>query len=317
MGPFLSIGLGPLSCRIPRRRMKSEDCLKLFLDHLSVERGLSPNTLLAYGRDIRSYLQGLEKRRVPFEKVRQDDLLSLMMAAKGRGRSARSIVRWLVALRTFYRFLTGEQLVRDDPTRLLESPRLWRKLPEVLSPDEVNRLLESVNGRDWVAIRNCAILETLYATGMRVSELTGLKVSDLNFEVGFLRCLGKGGKERVVPFGRKAVEALQRYLSRVRPKLLREGRTENTLLLSRLGRPLSRQMLWKIIRQLARKAQIKKSISPHTLRHSFATHLLERGVDLRLVQEMLGHADVSTTQLYTHVDRSHLKRIHEKYHPRP
>ena len=297
--------------------MKPEEYLKLFLDHLSVERGLSPNTLSAYGRDIRSYLKALEQRRIPFEKAKQDDLLSLMVAAKGKGQSARSIVRWLVALRTFYRFLVGEELVRDDPTRLLESPRLWRHLPEVLSPEEVDRLLESVTGRDSLSLRHRAVLETLYATGMRISELTTLKVGDVNFEVGFLRCIGKGGKERVVPLGRKAIEALERYLTRVRPELLRRGQTENGFFLSRLGRPLSRQMLWRIIRQIARKAQIKKSISPHTLRHSFATHLLQRGVDLRMVQEMLGHADVSTTQLYTHVDRSHLKRIHEKYHPRP
>jgi len=297
--------------------MEPEKCLKLFLDHLSVERGLSPNTLSAYRRDIRSYLAGLERRKVSFGKAKQEDLLALMMSAKEGGRSARSIVRWLVALRTFYRFLVVEQILQEDPTRLLESPRLWRHLPEVLSPEEVNRLLENVTGRDWLSIRDRAFLETLYATGMRISELAGLKVGDVNFEVGFLRCMGKGGKERIVPLGRKAIEAQKRYLTRVRPKLLRKGSPENALFLSRLGRPISRQMLWRIFCSLAREARIKKPISPHTLRHSFATHLLERGVDLRLVQEMLGHADISTTQLYTHVDRARLKRVHEQYHPRP
>ena len=297
--------------------MESEKYLKLFLDHLSIERGLSPNTLSAYERDIRGYLCGLERRSVPFEKSKQEDILSFMMASKEGGRSARSIVRGLVALRTFYRFLVGERMIREDPTRLLESPKLWRHLPEVLSAGEVERLLESVSGRDWLSIRDRAFLETLYATGMRISELASLKVGDLNFEVGFLRCMGKGGKERIVPLGRKAIGALQRYLKRVRPRLLRKHPTENALFLSRLGGPISRQMLWRIFRQLAKRAHIKKSISPHTLRHSFATHLLERGVDLRMVQEMLGHADVSTTQLYTHVDRSRLKKVHEQYHPRP
>ena len=297
--------------------MEPEKYLKLFLDHLSIERGLSSNTLVAYERDIRSYLRGLERRSVPFEKARQEDVLSLMMSAKEGGRSARSIVRWLVALRTFYRFLVGEQVIQEDPTRLLESPKLWRHLPEVLSQEEVERLLESVKGRDWLSLRDRAFLETLYATGMRVSELASLKVGDLNLDVGFLRCMGKGGKERIVPLGRKAIDAQKRYLKGVRPRLLKKNQTENALFLSRLGRPISRQMLWRILRQLAKRAHIKKSISPHTLRHSFATHLLERGVDLRMVQEMLGHADVSTTQLYTHVDRSRLKKVHEQYHPRP
>ena len=209
-----------------------------------------------------------------------------------------------------------EGCLKEDPTALLESPKLWRTLPEVLSIEEVGRLLAVASGRNWMALRDRAFLETLYATGLRVSEAASLKMEDLHLDVGFLRCFGKGGKERIVPLGKEAVYAIKRYLERSRPKLSR-GKDRNTLFLSRLGRRLSRQSLWKIIRKSAREAHIRKRITPHTLRHSFATHMLERGADLRVVQEMLGHSDISTTQLYTHVDRGRLKAIHEKYHPRP
>lgn len=296
--------------------MEPKETLKLFLDHLSVERGLSPNTLSSYKQDLETYFRYLEKKNLSFERTGKEDIRSFMMAQKDKGLSARSISRSLATLRTFHRFLMHEGYLREDPTALLESPKLWRKLPEVLSVEEVSRLLAIASGRNWIALRDRALLETLYATGLRVTEAASLRMEDLHLDVGFLRCFGKGGKERIVPLGKEAIYALRRYLERARPKLSR-GKDKNALFLSRLGKRLSRQSLWKMIQKSAREAHIRKRITPHTLRHSFATHMLERGADLRVVQEMLGHSDISTTQLYTHVDRGRLKAIHEKFHPRP
>jgi len=290
--------------------------LKLFLDHLSIERGLSQNTLSAYQGDLERYFRYLEKKGLSLEKVGKEEIRSFMIAEKERGLSARSISRRLVTLRTFHRFLFGEKVLKEDPTALLESPKLWRKLPDVLTVEEMNRLLAIPAGRHWMALRDRAFLEILYAAGLRVSEAASLRLEDLHLDVGFLRCLGKGGKERIVPLGRQAIQSVRHYLDRGRPRIAR-GKDKNFLFLSRLGRRLSRQSLWKIIQKSARSARLKKRITPHTLRHSFATHLLEGGADLRVVQEMLGHSDISTTQLYTHVDRGRLKAIHEKYHPRP
>jgi len=292
-----------------------QEALKFFLDHLSVERGLSQNTLLAYRRDLERYFTFLEKKNFSFQKIGREEIRSFMIAEKESGISARSIGRRLVAFRTFYRFLVGEGILKEDPTALLDSPKLWRKLPDVLSVAEVNRLLAAPSGRRWIDLRDRAFLETLYATGLRASEVVSLRLEDLHLDVGFLQCLGKGGKERIVPIGKQAIQAIQKYLERGRPKVSR-GK-ENAVFLSRLGRHLSRQSLWKILRKSAREARLSKRITPHTLRHSFASHLLEGGADLRVVQEMLGHSDISTTQLYTHVDRGRLKAIHEKFHPRP
>lgn len=297
--------------------MEPKEALKLFLDHLSVERGLSLNTLSAYRHDLERYFQFLTKRNLSLAKVDREVLRTFMMAQKENGLAARSIGRHLATLRSFHQFLTQEGYLKEDPTALLESPKLWRRLPEVLSVEEVGRLLESSSGRNWMALRDRAILETLYATGLRISEIATLKLEDLHLDAGFLRCFGKGGKERIVPIGKEAIRAIKRYLERSRPKLARGGKEKSFLFLSRLGKRLSRQSLWKIVKNCARAARIQKKITPHTLRHSFASHLLERGADLRVVQEMLGHADISTTQLYTHVDRGRLKSIHEKFHPRP
>ena len=296
--------------------MEPKEPLKLFLDHLSIERGLSLNTLSGYRRDLEKFFRYLAKRNISFEKTGKETIRSFMMAEKEGGLSARSISRNLAALRTFHRFLVREGVLKEDPTALLESPKLWRKLPEVLSVAEVDRLLAVSSGRHWMALRDRALLESLYATGLRVSEAASLKLSDLHLDVGFVHCLGKGGKERIVPLGKEAIRSIKRYLERGRPRLLR-GKEKDFLFLSRLGKRLSRQSLWKIIQKSAREARLKKRITPHTLRHSFATHMLERGADLRVIQEMLGHSDISTTQLYTHVDRGRLKAIHEKYHPRP
>jgi integrase/recombinase XerD len=216
----------------------------------------------------------------------------------------------------FHRFLARERILKSDPSILIDSPKLWKRIPETLSLNEVDALLAQPDARDKQGIRDRAILETLYATGMRVSEAVNLKAQNVNLEIGFLRCIGKGNKERVIPIGKKAITSIKKYLESTRPSLLKNKESE-FLFLSRLGKSISRQSLWKLIKRYAKEARIKKSIKPHILRHSFATHLLERGADLRSVQEMLGHSNISTTQIYTHVNKERLKMVHKTYHPRP
>jgi integrase/recombinase XerD len=249
-------------------------------------------------------------------KIQRSDITNFMVFQKNRGLSVNSVARALAAIKSFHRFLVRERVLKIDPTSLVDSPRLWKKIPETLSLNEVVALLDQPNVRDKQGMRDKALLETLYATGMRISEVANLKVSNVNLEVGFARCIGKGNKERVVPLGKKAIEGLRKYLDVSRPKFLGSNESD-FVFLSRLGKKISRQSLWKIIKRYAREARIKKPIWPHTLRHSFATHLLERGADLRAVQEMLGHANISTTQIYTHIDKDRLKTIHRKFHPRP
>lgn len=294
-----------------------KDLLDEFLNYISVERGLAKNTIFAYRRDLNKYIDYLERHGIgSVESVKRPDISSYLLQEKDRGISVNSIARNLAAIKVFHRFLTGEGYIKDDVTSVVDSPRLWKKLPEVLTIKEVEGLLAQPDLTRWIGLRDKAILELMYATGVRVEELSNLKVHDLNMDVGFIRCIGKGGRERIVPMGKEAIRAVKKYLAKVRPKLTRGGNPSG-LFLSRLGRKISRQTLWKLIKRYALCAKIRKSITPHTLRHSFATHLLERGADLRVVQELLGHADVSTTQLYTHVDRDRLKSIHHKYHPRP
>ncbi|MDP3789211.1 MAG: tyrosine recombinase, partial [Candidatus Omnitrophota bacterium] len=203
-----------------------------------------------------------------------------------------------------------------DVTSVIETPKLWKHLPDSLSSDEVDHMLSKPNLKDWIGIRDKACLELMYATGMRVSEVVNLNLSDANFDLGIVKCLGKGSKERIVPLGKAAILAVRRYLEKIRPGLVKSG-SEKGLFLTRLGHKMTRQMFWKIIKSYAKKARIDKNITPHTLRHSFATHLLERGADLRSVQEMLGHANISTTQIYTHINKERLKMIHRQFHPRP
>lgn len=293
-----------------------KDLIDMFLNYLSVERGLSNNTIYSYRRDLTKYAGYLANRKIEsVAKATRDDVTDFMFNQKEKGLSPSSISRNLVAVKTFYRFLVRERILKVDPTSVLEAPKLWKRLPEVMTLSEVEALLDAPNLRQEQGIRDRAILEMLYATGMRASELVNLKLEDVNLEVGFVRCFGKGRKERIVPLGRKAGEALTRYLDKVRPKLLK-GKTVSEIFLSRLSRKLSRQSLWMIILRYAKAAKIKKKIKPHTLRHSFATHLLEGGADLRSVQEMLGHADISTTQIYTHINKDRLKSIHKQFHPR-
>lgn len=289
-----------------------------FLNYLSVERSLSKNTILAYGRDLNKYLAYLENSQInSLPQTSRKDISDFMFILKDKGLTATSIARNLAAIKVFYRFLVRERILTEDPSSLLDSPKLWKRIPDALSLKEVEDLLKCPSLREVQGMRDRAILEVMYATGIRVSEAVNLKVSDINLDVGFLRCMGKGSKERIVPLGKEAITALKRYLEKARPKLLKKSSSEAILFLSRLGKRISRQSFWKLIKLYAKKARIKKDIKPHTIRHSFATHLLERGADLRSIQEMLGHADISTTQIYTHIDKNRLKLIHKTYHPRP
>jgi integrase/recombinase XerD len=295
-----------------------ERWIGLFMDHLGLERGLSPNTLEAYRRDLRKYARFLEGRGVAEPgRVTREHIRDFLFAEKDRELSATTISRELVAVRLFHRFLAAENLAPEDPAELLESPKTLKALPDHLSRRDVEAMLAVPNLRKPEGLRDRACLELLYGCGLRASELVGLKVADVHFDLGIVRVLGKGRKERIVPFGRKARESLERYARQVRPLWFRKGQAGQALFLTRLGRPMSRQALWLLVRRSARGARIQKRLYPHIFRHSFATHLLEGGADLRVLQEMLGHSDISTTQVYTHVDRSRLKRVHRTFHPRP
>jgi len=288
-----------------------------FLNYLSVERGLSRNTIISYREDLNTYLRFLESAHIDtLSKTDKNNVIDFMLYQKDRGLSANSTARRLAAIKVFYRFLVKERILKVDPTSLIDSPKLWKKIPQTLSLNEVEVLINQPNLRNKQGIRDRAILEVLYATGMRVSEAVNLKKDNVNLDIGFLRCIGKGNKERVIPLGKKAIVSLKRYLQSSRPQLLKK-RESDLLFLNRFGEKISRQSLWKMIRRYAQEARIKKPIRPHILRHSFATHLLERGADLRSVQEMLGHSNIATTQIYTHINKDRLKTIHKMFHPRP
>jgi integrase/recombinase XerD len=286
-----------------------------FFNYLRVERGLSGNTLQAYSSDLMRFFLFLEGQGIGALEVTRENLTTYLIALS-KEISPRSVARSLSSIRSFYRFLVAEGRLDSNPARLQEAPRLPRRLPGALSMNEVERLLSQPDPSTPTGLRDRAMLEILYATGLRVSELIHLKVFDINMEAGFLRTLGKGSKERLVPVGAKALDTVKEYLLYGRRPLVK-GTNPPFLFLNCRGKPLTRQGFWKIIRAYGRKASIRRKISPHSLRHSFATHLLENGADLRSVQLMLGHADISTTQVYTHVTRERLKQIHEQYHPRP
>jgi len=293
------------------------ELVDVFLNYLSVERGLSRNTIISYREDINAYIDFLKGARIDsFSLTKKNDITDFMFVQKDKGLSPNSVARRLAAIKTFYRFLVRERILKADPSSLIDSPKLWKKIPQILSVNEVDALLSQPNIRQRQGIRDKAILETLYATGMRVSEAANLKTDNVNLGVGFLRCIGKGNKERIIPLGKKAIISLKRYLEVSRPQQLK-NKESDFLFLNRFGKRISRQSLWKLIKRYAREARIKKPIRPHILRHSFATHLLERGADLRSVQEMLGHANISTTQIYTHISKERLKAIHKMFHPRP
>ena len=290
--------------------------LDLFLGYLVVEKGLSKNSIAAYSLDITRYLDYLERAGITdIALVRPLDVVSYLAGLKEAGLAPRSRARSLSAVRMFHRFLQTENYATVNPASVIESPRPVRKLPEVLSAMEVESVLMAPSGDRPADVRDRAMLELLYATGLRVSELTALTLRDLNLDVGYLMVIGKGGKERIVPIGDAARNAVTHYLASARPQL-GKGREHEDLFLSRLGERLTRQAFWNIVKKRALQAGCRKRISPHTLRHSFATHLLENGADLRSVQLMLGHSDLSTTQIYTHVTRERLKRLHADFHPR-
>jgi integrase/recombinase XerD len=286
-----------------------------FFNYLRVERGLSGNTLQAYSSDLMRFFRFLEGQGIGALDLTRENL-STYLITLSKEISPRSLTRNLSSIRGFYRFLVAEGRLDSNPARLQESPRLPRRLPGALSMNEVDRLLSQPDPSTPTGLRDRAMLELLYATGLRVSELVHVKVFDINMEAGFLRTLGKGSKERLVPVGAKALDAAKEYLLHGRRSMVK-GLNPPFLFLNRRGSALTRQGFWKIIRAYGRKASIRRKISPHSLRHSFATHLLEGGADLRSVQLMLGHADIATTQVYTHVTRERLKKIHEQFHPRP
>ncbi len=287
-----------------------------YLNYLAVERGLANNTLDAYGRDLARYLDYLESQKiVALENISAAVVLRFLSHLKNAGLSPRSRARALAALRTFHKFLVREKITKDNPTDQVVSPKSLTALPHTLAPLDVESLLSSPKGESALAWRDRAMLEIIYATGLRVSELVSLKLSDLQMDVGYLTAFGKRSKQRIVPLGETAIAALQEYLQNGRPGLEKQ-KGSHFLFLNRSGEGLTRQGFWKIIKRRALEAGISQSITPHTMRHSFATHLLENGADLRSVQAMLGHADISTTQIYTHVTRERLRKMHAEHHPR-
>lgn len=297
--------------------MSIDRLIDRYTAYLTVEKGLAPNTLESYSRDLQDFLAYLDGQGLAaLSEVEATALLGYLIHLRNRGLKATTRSRHLVTLRGFFRFLHQENEIAQDPAALVELPKAGLQLPEVLSVAEVRALLAAPDKTRPTGLRNAAMLELLYAAGLRVSELIHLKVVELNLEAGFVRPFGKGGKERVVPVGRTALSVLQTYLATARPQLLKEV-SSAFLFVARRGRPLSRQGFWKVLKRYADRAGIRRSVSPHTLRHSFASHLLEGGADLRVVQVMLGHADIATTQIYTHVSTDRLKAVHRQYHPRP
>jgi integrase/recombinase XerD len=305
----------------PRRPEKTGDLdrafhLERFRDYLALEAGHSTNTVEAYVRDLRRLASHAAARgaRTP-DALTAAQLREFVYALKDLGLAPASIRRQISGVRTYYRFLVGEALATRDPSERLESPKLWRALPAVLTVAEVEQLVAAPNPDERLGLRDRAILEFAYATGARVSELVGMRLLDLLYDEGLVRLFGKGAKERIIPVGRRALGAVALYVREIRPTLDRGG-GRGLVFLNARGTPISRVGAWAVIKRAARAAGVRKRVTPHTLRHTFATHLLEGGADLRAVQEMLGHADLSTTQLYTHVDRDYLRSVHKQFHPR-
>lgn len=291
--------------------------LNQFLDYIALERGLSDNTRAAYAADLNDFLHYLGQRQLTsLNAVTRHHIVDYLLAAKDRGLKSNSLSRRLVSIKVFFRFLQQEGLLHANVTEAMDSPRLWKHLPDTLTYREVERLLNAPIAGKRNGLRDKALLETLYGTGLRISELANLSVEDIFFDAEYLRCMGKGRKERVVPLGDMALRWLRRYRDEERPSLAAKTGASRSFFLTSRGRPFSRSGLWRLIRKYARVAMINKRVTPHTLRHSFASHLLANGAPLRVIQEMLGHADIATTQIYTHVDPARLKSIHEQYHPR-
>ncbi|MBI4457056.1 MAG: site-specific tyrosine recombinase XerD [Acidobacteria bacterium] len=288
--------------------------LDQFCSYLKVERRLSQNTIFGYRRDLEKLHAFLTAKSWNYLQLRHADLVEFLYHQKPI-LSARSVARLTSSLRAFYRFLLLDRKLTSDPTENLETPKSWSRLPKYLSESEVEAILQSPDSSTRHGLRDKAMMELLYATGLRVSELVNLRLDEIDIRVGYVRCVGKGDKERIVPLGEAARRWIFEYLERGRPQYLK-GKTSDILFLSQQGSNLTRQHFWELIKKYGKRANLRKSLSPHTLRHSFATHLLEHGADLRSVQLMLGHADISTTQIYTHVTRERLRRIYDQFHPR-
>ncbi len=296
--------------------MTIDEAVDAFAVHLAAETRLSPNTVAAYRRDCTELARCLERRSVGrVDAVRPGDIVAFLAEAKQRGLSARSRARALSAVRGMFRFLVRDRRIEADPTADLKRPRQGRKLPRSLSRESVSSMLDSKGEPDPLVLRDIAMVELVYATGLRVSELVTLELSQLNLEAGFLTVVGKGRKERAVPIGRQARQALLDYLEQVRPLILGK-RLSPHVFVTRRGGKMTRQSFWQRLRKVADRAEVRQRLSPHTLRHAFATHLVEGGADLRAIQMMLGHSDISTTEVYTHVARERLREVHKKYHPR-
>ena len=287
-----------------------------FLDALWLEKGLSENTLKAYRSDLEKFSAWADSRHRELVSIRREDVLQYLSYRLSEGLKARSTARCLSCLRALYRYLLREQLVTEDPTLRVENPKLGRPLPDTLSEQDVERLLAAPDVSTPIGLRDRTMLEVLYACGLRVSELTGLRLSEINLRQGVIRVVGKGNKERLVPMGEEAMAWINRYLEAARAELLSGNLVEDVLFPSNRGQQMTRQTFWHRIREHARKAGITKKLSPHTLRHAFATHLLNHGADLRVVQLLLGHSDLSTTQIYTHIARHRMKELHQAHHPR-
>ena len=286
-----------------------------YLNHLLVERGVASNTLEAYGRDLRRYFQFLLQKGIPqLPDVKPEVIIEYLVQIKGEGLSANSMNRALAAMRGLYKYLIQEKIITSSPLTNVDLAKVWMRLPDTISKEEMNVILIQPGNSTAATVRDSAMLELLYATGIRVSELINLTMNSVNWQVGFLVVMGKGSKERIVPVGKTAYDCTRLYVDKARPKLMQKKITD-VLFLNRFGTKFTRQGLWKIVIRYAKKAALQKKIHPHTFRHSFASHLLEGGADLRTVQVMLGHADISTTQIYTHITRDRLKEIHAKYHP--
>ncbi len=293
------------------------EILTNYFNYLLIERGMAQNTLESYGRDLRRFVFFLQesKKIDDLQDISPDVIVEFLTRIRDEGLAANSMNRALAALRGFYKYLLREKIIEENPLANIELAKVWMKLPDTISKEEMKIILAQPGTQSDVAIRNTAMLELLYATGIRVSELISLTMNSINWQVGFLIVMGKGGKERIVPIGKIAYDCTRRYVEDTRPKLLQKKGTD-VLFLNRFGRKFTRQGFWKIVVGYAKQAGLQKKVYPHTFRHSFASHLLEGGADLRTVQVMLGHSDISTTQIYTHVTRDRLREVHEKYHPR-
>jgi integrase/recombinase XerD len=296
--------------------MEVSAAISAFLTHARVEKGLAANTVSAYRRDLVKFGGFAQKRKLSLETVSRDDLVDFLAELYRQKLDSKSVARHLVSLRNFFRFAQVQELVSVDPSMHLESPKIRRSLPGHLRLEEVERLLAQPDAKTPLGLRDRAMLEVLYSAGLRVSELVGLRVNDVDTKVGCVRCIGKGDKERIVPLGKKALGTVEKYLRGARGQLIGKAASSAALFVNRRGRTLSRVGVWKILSSYGRRAGFRMPLTPHMLRHSFATHLLERGADLRSVQLMLGHADISTTQIYTHVVEERLKQVYKAHHPR-